>query len=198
MAGQTVCMVHGGKAGRAKARAVERVAQAEIVEAVQVFGVPVPIDPATGLIQEYWRSHGIVKALERLVSAIRAEDLTFGVVEVTETEGARDWPTDKGDDDRMTIELGGVSIDLSSKSLIPSERKTVKRAGVVTVVKMFNEERDRFAKLGEIITRLGLEAQRDAYVRDQAVLLADVLGQLNLTKDQRRKAAELLRGMGTT
>ena len=78
------------------------------------------------------------------------------------------------------------------------EARTIAKAGVNVWVQLFNAERDRFAKLGVEIVRLGLEARRDEYIKAQVAVFASVLlaPELGLTPSQRAAAAALLRGLG--
>ena len=65
-------------------------------------------------------------------------------------------------------------------------------------VKLFQEERQWFGKLGADIIRLGLEARRDEYIRAQVEVFAGVLhaAELALTSEQLVAAARLLRALG--
>ena len=76
--------------------------------------------------------------------------------------------------------------------------KTIHKVAINVWVSMFNQERDRFAKLGIEIVRLGLEARRDEYIRAQVEVFAGVLlsPELALTAEQRQAAGRLLRGLG--
>lgn len=141
--------------------------KAMATKAIQVFGVPRHIDPAQGLMEEYWRSAGIVLGLERIVMHIKVEDFA-----------APDEPTPG--------KVNGV------------ERSVIEKVGPVQWMKVFNEERDRWARLGIEIVRLGLEARRDEYIRAQVEVFAQVLldPALELTDGQRQTAARLLRGLG--
>lgn len=135
----------------------------------QIFGVPRHIDPADGLMEEYWRSAGIITGLERIVMQIKVEDF---------------MPLDERLDDTPTTEK--------------LDRQVITKVGPVTWMRLFNEERDRWAKLGIDIVRLGLEARRDEYIRAQVEVFAQVLlaPELALTAEQRITAARLLRGLG--
>ena len=139
------------------------------------YGLPRHIDPANGLIEEYWRTAGIVAGLEAKVASLEEQDLVWGVAEVTEGEGS--------DDD------------------MPVASKVVKKRAAVNIwVKLFNEERDRYSRLGEAIVRLGLEARRDEYIRAQVEVFAGVLlsPDLALTEGQRETAGRLLRTLEST
>lgn len=164
------CKVHGG-ATRSHVIAAERkIAR----HTANIYGIPRHIDPGAGLIEEYWRTAGIVAGLESKVSSLQEGDLVWGQVEITEGE------------------LG------STMDGEPKAGRVVKsRAGLNIWVKLFNEERDRYTRLGEAITRLGLEARRDEYIRAQVEVFAGVLlsPDLALTEDQRQTAGRLLRAL---
>ena len=140
------------------------------------YGIPRHIDPADGLIEEYWRTAGIVAGLETAVAALPQGELVWGVAEISQDEAA----AEAGDGHPAAV------------------RSVKKRAGLNALVKLFNEERDRFARLGVEIVRLGLEARRDEYVRAQVEVFASVLlsPDLALSQEQRETAARLLRGLG--
>lgn len=178
--GLEVCRLHGGGGKRAQEKAKKIAAakeyEARLNKAVQIFGLPREVDPAIGLVEEYWRTAGIVDALEQLVKQLSVDEATYGIVsETTET-------------------VLGVIDDDSVGDPGPTIKQIVKRAARPHIlVVQFERERDRFAKLGAEIVRLGLEARRDEYVRAQVDVFAGVLGQLDLTDAQRQQAARLLR-----
>ena len=166
----TVCRIHGGASPQAQAAAVKRMALEEARVTANAYGIPRHIDPADGLIEEYWRSAGIVAGLETKVAALATEDLVWGVTETTAFTS--------GDDGE--------------------ERPLTKFRAVPNVwLKLFNEERDRFAKLGLEIVRLGLDARRDEYIRTQVSAFAAVLlhADLALSESQRQTAGRLLRAL---
>jgi hypothetical protein len=166
-----VCRMHGANSPQSRAKAARAKAEAATRKAVQIFGVPRQVDPAQGLIEEYWRSAGLVTAYERIVTGVDVDDVVWGMVERHTT----------------TMEEG-------------TSTRVVSKGAVNTWVQLFNQERDRFAKLGVEIVRLGLEARRDEYIRAQVEVFAAVLlaPELALTVGQRRVAAGLLRGLGAT
>lgn len=179
--GLTVCQIHGGsnRASRAKSARSELATAAN--RAVAIFGIPRQVDPAQGLIEEYWRAAGLVAAYERVVSGLPVDELVWGVVQRATT--ATMAPAGEGGTDGQD---GAV------------ETRTVAKGAVNVWVQMFNAERDRFAKLGVEIVRLGLEARRDEYIKAQVAVFASVLlaPELGLTPEQRSAAARLLRGLG--
>lgn len=187
------CRIHCGltpqqrAAAAAKAqRAADRAAEERAIrQAARIFGVRREIDPAVGLIEEYWRSAGLVDAYERLAGELTAEDLQSGII----TERVK----------RSKVELPAALVDALGEETVAAheaeEVETVVTRGArkPMIVKLFDEERERFQKLGVEIVRLGLEARRDEYVRAQVDIFAGVLGQLNLSDDQRKTAARILR-----
>lgn len=164
------CKLHGGATPNATLHANRILAR----QMANAYGVPRHVDPAEGLIEEYWRSAGIVAGLETRVAEIPAEDLVWGITESTNFAGGED------DDGR------------------PNGGPMVKSKAAPNIwLRLFNEERDRFAKLGLEIVRLGLEARRDEYIRGQVDAFASVLlhADLGLTEAQRATAARLLRSL---
>lgn len=194
MKGQDICKDHGGRskqAQRAAQRRLEAKADREAKEkalrkAAQIFGVPREVDPAQGLIESYWRSAGLVDAYERLIRDLGPDDLQGGVIsertKVTRTE----LP------ESAVEHLAGAGVD-DLEPATETEIVTTRGARKHPLVKLFDEERDRFEKLGIEIVKLELEVRRDEYVRAQVDVFANVLGQLELTDDQRLRAARLLR-----
>ena len=185
--GIKVCTAHGGGSRHSKEAGRRKLGIAAVGKAAGVYGVPRVVDPATGLIEEFWRTAGIVARLEPVIAKLSAEELTFGTAEVAETSGVPEWSND--------ADTGDEEQRAKAKELTPSERRTVKRAAPSIWLKIFNEERDRLSRLGIEIMRLGLEQQRDAYVREQASVFTDLLAQLNLSDEQRREAVRLLRAL---
>jgi len=168
------CKLHGGTTPNAITHANRTLARMT----ANAYGIPRHIDPHEGLIEEYWRSAGIVAGLEAKVATIPTEDLVWGVAETST------FP--EGDDEDGNRRNGGPV--------------TKSKAAPNIWLKLFNEERDRYAKLGLEIVRLGLEARRDQYVRAQVSAITGVLlnPQLALSEDQRRTAASLLRALDST
>ena len=165
------CKLHGGNTKNHIINAERQIAR----NMANAYGLPRHIDPANGLIEEYWRTAGIVAGLEAKVASLEEQDLVWGVVEVTEGEGSNDD--------------------------MPVASKVVKKRAAVNIwVKLFNEERDRYSRLGEAIVRLGLEARRDEYIRAQVEVFAGVLlsPDLALTEGQRETAGRLLRALEST
>lgn len=185
--GLEVCKTHGGKSKRAQEKA--RRAAAEVADrrdlerAAKIFGVPRQIDPAEGLIEAYWRSAGIVAQMEMMVAKINVDDLTWGIV--SETEKTTVAPT-----------LGVIDVgtgEAFNQPEVETEKRVTRAPRQPLLVKMFNEERDRFERLGMEIIRLNLEARRDAYVRNQVDVFTTIIDRLGLSDEQRRQLAAALR-----
>ena len=188
--GLEVCLTHGAGSVNAKARSVQARRlydqRQEIDKAIRLFGAPRQIDPAQGLIEEYWRSAGIVAALEQMVSGLDQDTLMWGVVS----------------EDRKVTQTTAMLKDGDEVDFAPSieaETKTKRAAMPNAWWKAFNEERDRFIKLGVSIVQLELEARRDEYIRAQVDVFASVLldPTLGLSADQRAIAAAKLRALST-
>lgn len=169
------CYRHGGNTRTQREHARRTMA----TQTANAYGIPRHVDPADGLIEEYWRTAGIVAGLEQLVAGIPQDDLVFGVSEVEQTEP-----------DETT--------EPSPDGAPPTARKVKRRAAPNVWLKLFTEERDRYAKLGIEIVRLGLEARRDEYIRAQVEVFAGVLQapELALSQEQLLVAARLLRALG--
>lgn len=184
--GLKVCQTHGGKSKRARAAAAKaqaREADRKAVEkAARIFGVPRQIDPVQGLIESYWRSAGLVEAYERMAAHLTAEDLGFGVITETTKETTTAFPD-------------GLAVPDGYEAPREIETRTTRGVRKNIYVKLLDEERDRFERLGAEIVRLELEVRRDEYIRTQVDTFARVLGMLNLSDEQRRTAARLLRDL---
>lgn len=183
--GLDVCGKHGGntRAGKAKRTAFlerERYEKA-LASVVKVYGIPREVDPAIGLIESYWRSAGIVDALEKLVATLAPDELGFGVISETVTAKRAE----------QALDFAGNPVDVEPEI----ETRTIRGARQHVWVKEYNNERDRFERLGADIVRLGLEARRDEYVRAQVDVFASVIYKLNLSDEQRKMAAQLLRDL---
>lgn len=193
MKGQNVCDRHGGKAPQNLAMANQRTAAAAMNKAVQIFGIPRQVDPAQGLIEEYWRTAGLVSAYEQVVTGLPVDDLIYGVVERSSlAKGVTPPPVgDAGESSPPPRGEGEGEGEV--------ETRTVRKMVPNVWLRLFNEERDRYARLGAEITRLGLAARRDEYIRAQVEVFAGVLlhPDLALSVEQRQAAGRLLRGLGT-
>lgn len=184
--GLEVCISHGGRPQHARAAAARNVEHGRVLDAAMSFGVPRHVDPANGLIQEYWLSAGLVEFYSARVREIEAaaghDALVFGTVEQSEE-------LDTGNPGAEQDADGNVAV-------VPSlKRKTIRRAQPNVWLALLNAERDRYTKLGIEIAKLGLEARRDEYIRLHVTAFIGVLDGLGLTPEQRAKAGLLLRAL---
>lgn len=142
-AGRGPCSKHGGNTRNHLVAAQN----AEVKELAGIYGIPRQLDPREGILEEYYRTAGLVSRLELIVAQIPQAELVWGVVE--EQDGT-------GDGDS-----GGFAKRTS---------KAVPNAWVT----LLNEERNRFARLGVDIVKLGLEARRDEWMRSNGIAMSDV------------------------
>lgn len=167
------CSLHGGSTRT-------HVAAAELAharEVAQLFAVPREVHPIDGLLEEYYRTAGMVDSYEAMCAGLLPAEVVEGVISVEETEaGASD---------------GG------EESLTPPERKVRRGASMNMWVRLFNEERERFSRLGEALLKLDLESRRVELAQSHVAAMVAILlsPDLALSDDQRRAAARLLRGM---
>lgn len=166
------CKLHGGATPTHEAAASVAYAR----ETAQLFGVSREVHPVDGLLEEYYRTAGMVDSYEAMCAGLTPNEVVEGVISVEETE------TQASD--------GG-------ESLSPPERKVKRGAAVNMWVKLYNEERDRFARLGEAILKLDLAGRALRMEQSHIAALVAVLlsAELGLSDDQRRQAARMLRDL---
>lgn len=184
--GLEVCPNHGGGTRSSRAAGQRNLAHMKTLNAAMSFGIPRHVDPADGLIQEYWLCAGLVDfygtRVREIERAAGHDGLVFGVVEQSEE-------LDTGNPGSEQDADGNITITPSLK------RKTIRRAQPNIWLSLLNAERDRYTKLGIEITRLGLEARRDEYIRLHVSAFIGVLDALQLTDEQRARAGTLLRSL---
>lgn len=186
--------MHGARSGQVIAKIEREALAVKTRDAAVDFATPRQIDPAEGLIEEYWRSAGLVSYYERKAQELATlpdGSLVFGVVEeVTEHERVQ------GEDSTVeALQQLGLADD---KGQVETKRKTTKRSAPNVWLQLYKEERTHFAKLGVEIARLGLEARRDEYIRLHMVAFVTVLDAIDLTPDQKTRAAAALRAIEGT
>lgn len=140
--------MHGGNTYTHRVHA-ERV-QAETLmertkEIARTYGIPREVSPAQGLIEEYWRTAGVIRWLEERIGLLSPEDISWGVVEVTADGGG----TGNGGDAELNIAI----------------RETTRKAAPHVLVQLFQRERAHFATLGADLIRLKLETVRDEWAQ---------------------------------
>lgn len=167
------CWLHGGNSPThyAAARAMM------VRDVADIFAVPREVDPVDGLIDLFQRSMGLVDAYEALASQLSPDEMFWGETSVEETRVMTGGEGDGGE------------------STTPPERKTKSGPGLNMIIKQYDAERDRAAKLGEAIIKLDLEGRRidigQAHVAAMVQIFLDP--ELGLSEAQRRTAARLLR-----
>lgn len=149
---------------------------AMIQDAANLYGVPRHLDPVVGLMEEYYRTLGLVEAYEAMVMQLSPSEIFWGVQTVEETEGA---PATDGGDESMT----------------PPERKVKSGAGISLVVQQLDKERDRSVRIAETILKLDIENRRVGLEQSHVAMLVSVLldPELELTQAQRRIVARRFR-----
>lgn len=174
------CWLHGGATPTHQAAASVAMAR----ETAQLFAVPRDVHPIDGLLEEYARTAGMVDSYEAMCSGLLPDEVVGGMIseEISTTvDGGAEGSGSGGDEDALT----------------PPQRKVKRGPGVNMWVKLYNEERDRFARLGVELLKLNLESRKVEYTQSQVAVMVAVLlsPDLALTDDQRRAAARLLRSM---
>lgn len=129
--GATVCQTHGGGAPQVKEAAAGRVATEQARQAAVVYGVPVDIDPAEGLLDEVARTYGHVLYLLERVRAQDPGSLVWGVTEQS---------------DKHATEFPGVDTTYQAK---PNAWLTA-----------YREERAHFVKVCAETLKAGVEERR--------------------------------------
>ena len=159
--GLTVCRIHGGSTARAKAAAARNVETQRARDAANQLGIPLEVSPQQALLDEVQRAAGMVAYYGQRVTEIAEQDtnrLVNGVTKVEQRDGAQSQTS-----------------------------KTVEATTNVWL-QLWNEERDRLARVANLAIRAGIEERRVQLAESQGALIADVirriLGRLNLTPDQ--------------
>lgn len=168
------CKLHGGSTPTG----VRAVAIEQARQVAQLYSAPRTVHPLDGLLEEYYRTAGLVDSYEAMCAGLTPREVVWG------TQSVEDNGSAEGEGD------GG-----GEESLTPPK---VKRGASINLwVKLYNDERDRFASLGERIIKLDLESRKVEYTQNQVAALVAVLlsADLALSSDQRRVAARLLREM---
>lgn len=183
--GLEVCTNHGGGTQQSRAAARRNLEYTDTLRAAISFGVPRHVDPADGLIQEYWLCAGLVvfytERVREIERAAGHEGLVFGVVERSEELDTSNSAAETSEDGTRLERVPGM------------KARTVRRAAPNVWLTLLNAERDRYAKLGVEIAKLGLEARRDEYIRLHVSAFIGVLEGIELTPEQRARAGVLLR-----
>lgn len=130
--GGTVCAMHGGKTPAVAAAAERRLLERQALVAAEAFGLPREVDPHTALLEELHRCAGAVQWLGAIVADLDRKDISWG--KVKETRGTQ-------------LEKG-------------AENGTTYSAQVNVFVRLWQEERDRLAKVAKTCVDVGIEERR--------------------------------------
>lgn len=141
----TVCRNHGGAAPQtiaaAERRRQERAAQRDL----EAFGVPVATDPHTALLDELYRSNGVVLWLSAIVAELDEDEITWG--QTRQKVG--------GEDQGTTHEAGRnvwVQLWQSERKHLVEVASACSRAGIEERRVRLAEEQGRM--LAGVITRI--------------------------------------------
>ena len=165
------CWRHGGDTPTQ----IKAAQMAMIQDAAMLYGVPRTVDPVVGLMEEYYRTLGLVEAYEAMVMQLSPGEIFWGVQTIEESEPGA---TDGGDE-----------------SLTPPERKVKSGAGISLIVQQLDRERDRSVRIAETILKLDIENRRVGLEQSHVAMLVSILldPELSLTQDQRRVVARRFR-----
>ena len=177
--GTPVCWKHGGATPQVRAAAEARQAEAEVLAAVQTFGVRRDISPGEALIEDVQWTAGHVEWLRGQVQALEADQLTWGVSKETDQQSGQ----------------GRAGKD------------TVREARLNAIVELYERERKHLVDVSTATLRAGVEVKRlemaQQWGQTYASMMRAVLGdpQLGLTAEQLSVAHEVvirhMKGIGT-
>lgn len=166
--GGTVCAMHGGKAPQVVAAAEARLQARQALLAAEAFGLPREVDPHTALLEELHRTAGAVQWLGAIVADLEQDGIVWG--RVKETHGTQ---LERGTDNGVT-----------------------KAAAVNVWVRLWQEERDRLAKVAKTCVDVGIEERRvrlaESAGQQLAAVIRAVLDRLELTDGQRSLAVQVV------
>lgn len=152
--GGTVCRYHGGAAPHVKAKAAERVVEARARQELVTLGVPVPVDPARGLLEQVAWSNGHLYFLREQLQ--------------------REFPDEGSLRDLVWGETRRVD---KGSGKHPGEDIT-EEVSVSIWWKLYSEERDRFVAVCATALRAGVEERRLQLATRQGNLVGDVLKEI--------------------
>jgi hypothetical protein len=165
--GQLVCAFHGGNAPRAKAAAARRMAEEKARTALETYGRPIDTTPTEALLEEVRWTAGHVQWLRDRVRELEQAAVTWGVTEKVE---------------KTAGEFPGVD--------------TTHAAAPNVWVDLYARERKHLVDVCKAAISAGIEERRVRLAESQGALLASVihriLGDLNLTPDQRALVSEVV------
>lgn len=166
--GGTVCAMHGGKTPAVVAKAEQRLQARQALLAAEAFGLPREVDPHTALLEELHRTAGAVQWLGAIVADLQQKDVVWG----------------------KTREVRGTSSDEGA------ENGTTYAAQTNAFVRLWQEERDRLAKVAKTCVDVGIEERRvrlaESAGQQLAAVIRAVLDRLELTDGQRSLAVQVV------
>lgn len=170
-----VCRIHGGSSRNAKRGAQTRKNERLALAAVNTYGLPRDIDPATALLEEVQRTAGHVAWLGDVIQALQQDELVFGVSEITE---------------RPLKEAGGME----STEIMVTE--TVRSVGVNTWLALYQTERRHLVQVSKVALDAGIDERRVRLAENQGTLLVaairQILAALGLTTEQTELAGTVV------
>jgi ribosomal protein L35AE/L33A len=166
--GGSVCAMHGGKTPAVVAKAEQRLQARQALLAAEAFGLPREVDPHSALLEELHRCAGAVQWLGAIVADLQKDEIGWG--KVKETHGTQ---LEKGTDNGVT-----------------------KAAQVNVFVRLWQEERDRLAKVAKTCVDVGIEERRvrlaESAGQQLAAVIRAVLDRLELSDGQRSLAVQVV------
>jgi hypothetical protein len=165
--GTARCRFHGGAAPQVRAAGERRIQAANAQLAAVTFGLSREVDPRDALLEEVYRTAGVVDWLQQKVRALQDDDVVWGVTEeVTKDSG----------------EFPGVD--------------TTRAAAVNVWVELYAKERKHLVDVCKAAVAAGLEERRVRLAEQQGAMLAGViraiLGDLDLSPEQQTRAAQVV------
>ncbi len=164
----SVCRTHGGSAGQVKAAAEERRLERQALIAAEAFGLPREVDPHSALLEELHRCAGAVQWLGAIVADLQQKEVVWG-----KTREVRGTAKEEGADNGVTY-----------------------AAQTNAFVRLWQEERDRLAKVAKTCVDVGIEERRvrlaESAGQQLAAVIRAVLDRLELSDGQRSLAVQVV------
>ena len=167
--GQEVCRMHGGSSPQARAAAQRRLQTAAAQAAAHRLGVPIETSPQQALLDEVHRAAGMVAYYGQKVQQIADEDakrLVHGITKVETREGFQ----------AGTTRAAEPAVNLW--------------------LQLWNDERDRLARVAAAAIKAGIEERRVLLAEQQGLMIAGairrILDRLNLTAAQQTLVGEVV------
>lgn len=173
--GVKVCWKHGGNAPQVRAAGQRRLRAAEAWDDVARLGLAIAVDDGDALVAMRDEAAGNVAVLRVMVQQLKDPDKVLI------------------DPDEFLDTLQGERAQTLYVRLFHQTGKPTGEAKPHVLVAMYNDERDRLAKLDEICVKLGLEARRVRVEEATVTLVAGVMDAV-LVKVLPADLAGLVRG----